>query len=67
MMFENLSLRGFTWNREPVLYVTLAVAILQVVVTIMTGDIALADGAMTIMTLVFGFIVRGEVTPTSKL
>lgn len=64
-MFENLSIRAFTWRREPVLYITLIVAILNVVGAVLTGEVALVEATETIVLLIFGFIARGQVSPTS--
>lgn len=62
-MFENLDLRQFTWKREPVLYVTLAIAILSVVANVLGGDVDVGDGIEAAVKILLGFIVRGEVTP----
>lgn len=62
-MFQNLSLKGFTWKREPILYITLLVAILNVVITAMSGDLAWGQAGESIILLLFGFFGRGQVTP----
>jgi hypothetical protein len=62
-MFTNLDLRQFTWKREPVLYVTLAIMVLQVVSSALQGDLAWVDAVESIVLLVFGFVARGEVKP----
>lgn len=62
-MFENLSLRGFTWPREPVLYITLIAAILNAVAQLLVGDITWVIAVETVVTLILGFIARGKVSP----
>ena len=62
-MFENLSLKGFTWPREPVLYLTLLVAIVNVVITGLTGDVTWFEAIESLVILVAGFVARGQVTP----
>ena len=66
-MFHDLSLKAFTWPREPVLYLTLLVAILNVVIQYLNGDVSWVQGLETLVILIGGFIARGQVTPTSKL
>lgn len=65
-MFENLDWRQFTWQREPVLYVTLAIAILSVVANLLGGDIDGGDAIEAVVKLLLGFIVRGQVTPIHR-
>lgn len=62
-MFTNLSLKGFTWPREPVLYLTLIVAVLNVVIAYIQGDVTWVQGLESLSILVAGFIARGRVTP----
>lgn len=66
-MFENLKLSEFTWPREPVLYLTLLVAVLNVVIQFIAHDITWVQGLETLVILVGGFIARGQVTPMSNL
>lgn len=66
-MFENLSLKDFTWPREPVLYLTLLVAILNVAIQALVGDLSWFAAAESVFVLVAGFIARGQVTPTSQI
>ena len=63
-MFENLKLSEFTWPREPILYLTLIVAILNVAIQFLTGDLSIWDGLESIGVLIAGFIGRGQVTPS---
>ena len=65
-MFENLSFTNFTWKREPILYITLAVAILNVIGTLLAGDVEFAQAIETIVLLVFGFFARGQVSPIHR-
>ena len=62
-MFQNLSLRDFTWPREPVLYLTLLVAVVNVVIAYIQGDVSWVQGIETLFVLISGFIARGQVTP----
>ena len=62
-MFENLSLREFTWPREPVLYLTLLVAVLNVVIQMLAGDVTWVTAVETIIGLVLGFVARSQVSP----
>ena len=66
-MFENLKLSEFTWPREPVLYLTLIVAILNVVIQFINGDVTWVQGLETLVLLVAGFIARGQVRPVAQL
>ena len=66
-MFTNLQRRNLTWQREPILWVALAVAVLQAVASGLSGDLAWADAIEAIVVLLFGFIARGQVVPVSKL
>ena len=63
-MFQNLSLKGFTWPREPVLYLTLLVAVINVAIQYINGDVTWVQGLETLVILVGGFIARGQVSPT---
>jgi len=65
MMFENLSFRGFTWPKEPVLYLTLLVAILNVAISLITGDVSWGEAIDTVIILIGGFVARGQVTPVA--
>ena len=62
-MLENLTFKGFTWPKEPVLYLTLLVAVVNVVISLINGDVGWAQGLETVAVLVGGFIARGRVTP----
>ena len=62
-MFENLSLKEFTWPREPVLYLTLLVAILNIVISVITGEVSILTAIETLVGLIIGFIARGKVSP----
>lgn len=62
-MFQNLSLKGFTWPREPVLYLTLIAAILTTVASVLTGDLGWVDALEALVIVVGGFIARGQVSP----
>ena len=65
-MLENLSLRGFTWRREPVLYVALAVGLLNLVLSVLNGDVGTEDAIEWTVGAVAAFFVRGQVTPYPK-
>ena len=65
-MFQNLSLKGFTWPREPVLYLTLIAAILTTVASALTGDLSWVQAVEAVIILVGGFIARGQVSPISQ-
>ena len=62
-MFENLKLSEFTWPREPVLYLTLIVAVLNVAIQYIVGDLGWVQALESLSILVGGFIARGQVTP----
>lgn len=62
-MFQNLSLSGFTWKREPILYLALALAIGNIVYNALTGDVTTADAVQSGIALLLGFFGRGQVTP----
>ena len=64
-MFENLSFSEFTWKREPALWIALAVAILSVVSGAVSGTADWGTAIESIVVLVAGFLVRGQVSPTS--
>ncbi len=66
-MFTNFSLTGFTWKREPILYVTLVIGLLNVVQTVLIGDVDLFTAIQSAVLLVFGFVARGEVTPVARV
>lgn len=65
-MFENLSLTGFTWPREPVLYLTLVAAIINVIIQALVGDVTYWVGIETIIGLIMAFIARGRVSPVAE-
>ena len=65
-MFQNLSLKEFSWPREPVLYLTLIAAILTTVASALSGDLGWVQAVEAIIILVGGFIARGQVTPVSS-
>ena len=65
-MFENLSLSGFTWPREPVLYLTLVAAIINAAIQALTGDVTWWVAGETAVGLVMAFIARGRVSPVGK-
>ncbi len=56
-MFENL---GWTWKREPVLYVTLAVAIGNLVRDFLADVSTLETLIIGVATLLLGFVARGR-------
>ena len=62
-MFQNLKLSEFTWRREPILYLALAIAILNLVYAYLTGDLAMTDGVESLVALLVGFFGRGQVSP----
>ena len=62
-MFENLSLKGFTWPREPVLYLTLAAAVINIVIQAIAGDVTYWVAVESAVGLVLAFIARGRVSP----
>jgi len=64
-MFNNLSLKGFTWPREPVLYLTLLVALANVAISAISGDVGWQDAFETAAIAIGGFIARGRVSPSS--
>ncbi len=64
-MFQNLSLKGFTFPKEPVLYLTLLVAIANIVISALSGDVSWVTAIETIIGILVGFFARGQVTPTS--
>jgi len=66
-MFENLSLKGFTWPREPVLYLTLLVAVLNVVIQALSGDVTWITAVESVIGLVLGFVARSQVAPMSNV
>lgn len=66
-MFQNLSLKGFTWPKEPVLYLTLIAAVLTTVAAALTGDLSWVQAVEAVIILVGGFIARGQVSPISQL
>lgn len=66
-MFQNLSLKGFTWPREPVLYLTVIAAILTTVASVIDGSVNWVDGLEALVIVVGGFIARGQVTPMAGL
>ena len=66
-MFENLNLSEFTWPREPVLYLTLIAAILNVVIQALTGDITWWVAGETGLGFVLAFIARSQVAPMSNV
>ncbi len=57
------ALKKFTWRREPVLYVALAIACLQVVAPVVAGDVSWVTVLQPLATLLIGFFLRGQVTP----
>jgi hypothetical protein len=63
-MFANLSLKGFTWKREPALYVALAIAVLSVVGQVAAGETTWQLAVPVVVSLIGGFLVRGRVSPT---
>lgn len=62
-MFENFSLREFTWRREPILWLALVLAVGQVVYETLGGSIGVEEAVQAIITLIFGFLGRGKVSP----
>ncbi len=62
-MFQNLSFKGFTWPREPVLYLTLLVAVVNVIIAYITGDVGWVEALESLVILIGGFIARGRVSP----
>lgn len=63
-MFANLSLSQFTWKREPILYLALALAAGKIVYDVMSGSLDLQAGVEAFVVLLFGFFGRGQVSPT---
>jgi hypothetical protein len=63
-VFQNLSLKGFTWPREPVLYITLVASLLFAVASVITGEYTWVQGIEQVGILISGFIARGQVSPT---
>lgn len=62
-MFSNLTLRGFTLRREPVLYAWLAVAVAQTIAEHLAGSIDQATAVSALVELIVAFAVRGRVSP----
>ncbi|HEX7098942.1 MAG TPA: hypothetical protein VF377_06850 [Acidimicrobiia bacterium] len=62
-MLENFSLKEFTWKREPILWLALILAIGQVVYQALGGAIGVEEAVQAIITLIFGFLGRGQVSP----
>ena len=62
-MFANLNLLNFTWKREPVLYIALAVALLNIVSSWFDGGLVAVDALESGFALVWGFFTRGQVSP----
>lgn len=62
-MFQNLKLSEFTWRREPILYLALAIAVLNLVYAFLVGDVTLTDGIESLVALLVGFFGRGQVSP----
>ena len=65
-MFENLNWKEFTWKREPILYLALFVAIGNIVLQAVNGDLTGFNAAESIFVLVLGFFGRGQVTPLAR-
>ena len=63
-MFDNLSIKTFTWSREPALWIALAVAVLGIVSGAVSGSADWGTAIESIVVLVAGFLVRGQVSPT---
>ena len=59
-MFGNL---GWTWKREPVLYIALLIAVGTVVQDAFTGGVDLESAVIGVVELLLGFVARGRVSP----
>lgn len=66
LMFEDLKLSEFTWRREPILYLALAVAIGNVILGVADGAIEWSVALESLVVLIVGFFGRGQVTPLKK-
>jgi hypothetical protein len=64
--FTNLSFKGFVWPREPVLYMALAVAILNAVIAVINGSLGLSEAIDAIIIAIGAFAARGKVSPTPQ-
>jgi len=62
-MFKNLSLKEFTWPREPVLYITTVASILFAVASLLTGEYTWIQGIEQLGIIISGFTARGQVSP----
>lgn len=62
-MFQNLSLKGFTWPKEPVLYLALLVAIVNVGISVINGEVGWPEALESAAIAIGAFIARGRVTP----
>lgn len=62
-MFANLSLSGFTWRREPILYLALLVAIGTLGLEVADGALEWPAALESLGILIVGFFGRGQVTP----
>lgn len=57
-------LREFTFPKEPVMWLALAAAIINIVIGILQGDVAFyPEGVEGIIILILGFFARSQVTP----
>lgn len=64
-MFENLNLSEFTWRREPILWLALAVAVGNVVLAALGGDMEWSAALESLAVLIVGFFGRGQVSPVN--
>jgi hypothetical protein len=62
-MFTNLTLKGFTWPREPVLYLALLVAIVNTVTAVLEGGLSWGEAIDAVVIAIGAFVARGQVTP----
>lgn len=67
-MFQNLSWRSlFSLRREPALWAALVVAAANIIAQGITGDLTWTQAIEAAVILLFGFVVRGQVSPTVYL
>lgn len=59
-------MREWTFPKEPVMWLALLAAIINVVVGILQGDQVLVDGIESIVGLLLAFFARSQVTPIAE-
>lgn len=57
-MFSNLS-----FPKEPVMWMALLAALLNVGISMIQGDLVLSDGIESIVAIILGFVARSKVSP----